>query len=143
MDSKTTYKQILNEEDAVLAEVLEKQQELRAAVNAKDWTQLMKVISVINLDMDTFNHLDEERMNLAVSMKGDDDEILDLIARVRGKLVRCRTENKALSDYINITRNFVQGIIDTALPNSRAKVYSRSGGFVQEQPHSVVLNTLL
>ena len=72
----------------------------------------------------------------------DDMECRELLAKVRGKLVRCRTENKALGDYINITRNFVQGVIDHSLPQTRSKVYSRNGNIIQKQPHSVVVNTL-
>lgn len=139
---KLNYKNILEEENKILSEVLDLQSGLRSAVNGKDWTELMHVISDINLNMDRFNHLDEQREGLAVEAKADDAEISELLTEVRGKLVRCRTENKALGDYINITRNFVRGIIDTALPQSRAKVYSRNGSMVQEQPHSVVLNQL-
>ena len=138
---KSEYRKILEEENSILSEVIGLQQNLRKAVNEKDWTELMKVISSINLKMDSFNRLDEQRENLAVSAENDEG-LRSLLSEVRGKLVRTRTENKALGDYINITRNFVQGIIDNALPQSRAKVYSRNGSMVQEQPHSVVLNQL-
>ncbi len=147
-DSKR-YKEILLQEDAVLSDVIASQAELRAAVNAKDWTNLMKVVSDINLEMDKFNHLDDERENFLKAEKDGmsgsadfDRETNELLAKVRGKLVRCRTENKALGDFINITRNFVQKIIETALPQSRTKVYGKGGGFVQKQPDSVVVNTL-
>lgn len=141
IDIKSDYRNILEKENSLLDEVLVLQQDLRNAVNEKDWTKLMSVISSINLKMDSFNHLDEDREKYAASQK-DDSEILNLLSEVRGKLVRTRTENKALGDYINITRNFVQGIIDTALPQSRAKVYSRSGSIVRNQPQSVVVNQL-
>lgn len=141
IDTKSDYRNILEKENSLLDEVLVLQQDLRNAVNEKDWTKLMSVISSINLKMDSFNHLDEDREKYAASQK-DDSEILNLLSEVRGKLVRTRTENKALGDYINITRNFVQGIIDTALPQSRAKVYSRSGSIVRNQPQSVVVNQL-
>lgn len=147
-DSKR-YKEILLQEDAVLSDVIASQAELRTAVNAKDWTNLMKVVSDINLEMDKFNHLDDERENFLKAEKGGmagsadfDRETNELLAKVRGKLVRCRTENKALGDFINITRNFVQKIIETALPQSRTKVNGKGGGFVQNQPDSVVVNTL-
>ena len=148
-DSKR-YKEILLQEDAVLSDVIASQAELRTAVNAKDWTNLMKVVSDINLEMDKFNHLDDERENFLKAEKGGmagsgdfDRETYELLAKVRGKLVRCSTENKALGDFINITRNFVQKIIETALPQSRTKDYGKGGGFVQNQPDSVVVNTLI
>ena len=139
---KSNYKNILEEENKILYEVLDLQTGLKSAVNGKDWTELMHVVSEINLNMDKFKHLDEMREKLAVEARTDEADVSSLLTEVRGKLVRCRTENKALGDYINITRNFVRGIIDTALPQSRAKVYSRNGSMVQEQPHSVVLNQL-
>ncbi|MBQ5906646.1 MAG: hypothetical protein IIW80_01145 [Treponema sp.] len=139
---KSNYKNILEEENKILSEVLDLQTGLKSAVNGKDWTELMHVVSEINLNMDKFNHLDEMREKIAVEARTDEADVSSLLTEVRGKLVRCRTENKALGDYINITRNFVRGIIDTALPQSRAKVYSRNGSMVQEQPHSVVLNQL-
>jgi len=148
-DSKI-YMDILLKEDSVLSDVIASQAELRAAINEKNWTNLMKVVSEINLEMDKFNRLDEERENflksengrMAAGSAGLGKETDELLAKVRGKLVRCRTENKALADFINITRNFVQKVIETALPQSRTKVYGKGGGFVQKQPDSVVVNTL-
>lgn len=139
---KTSYKEILTQEDKTLSKVVSLQKNLRSSVQEKDWAKLMKVISDINLEMDKFNHLDEQRETAAVYAKSDDNEAKELLAKVRGKLVQVRTENKALSEYINITRNFVRGIIDSALPQSRAKVYGRSGKILQKQPESVVVNTL-
>lgn len=139
---KSEYIKILKEENSLLNEVIDLQQDLRKSVNEKDWTVLMSVISSVNLKMDKFNQLDERREELALQSDSEDSTINNLLSEVRGKLVRTRTENKALGDYINITRNFVQGIIDSALPQSRAKVYSRKGTIVQNQPHSVVLNQL-
>lgn len=149
-DSKV-YMEILLKEDSVLSDVIASQTELRAAINEKNWTNLMKVVSEINLEMDKFNRLDEEREKFLKAAENDGNssgladlnkETGDVLARVRGKLVRCRTENKALADFINITRNFVQKIIETALPQSRTKVYGKGGGFIQKQPDSVVVNTL-
>lgn len=137
-----SYKEILTQENEILSKVIESQADLRCAVKNKDWTQLLKVISEINLFMDSFNRLDEEREVATVNAGSDDVETQSLLAEVRGKLVRCRTENKSLGDYINITKTFVQGVIDTAVPGSRVKVYGKNGYVKQEQPHSIVVNTL-
>lgn len=138
-EEKSTYKEILEQEDAVLSEVIEAQKDLRAAVKEKDWSKLMKVISVINLKMDKFNSLDEQR-ETAAAFIGDADAD-NLLVIVRGKLLRCRTENKVLGEYIDITRKFVRGVLNAA-PQSRAKVYGRNGLVSQQQPQSVVVNTL-
>ena len=49
---KSNYKNILEEENKILSEVLDLQTGLKSAVNGKDWTELMHVVSEINLNMD-------------------------------------------------------------------------------------------
>ena len=134
--------EVLNEQNSILDVVLTKQQELRNSVNEKNWTNLMTVISEINLSMDKFNKLDEEREEITTSEDVANIEYKRILSTVRGKLVKSRTENKVLSEYINITKGFVQSIIDNALPQSRNKLYSRNGNIIQSQPQSVVVNTL-
>ncbi|MBQ1181465.1 MAG: hypothetical protein IIX63_05070 [Treponema sp.] len=134
--------EVLNEQNSILDVVLTKQQELRNSVNEKNWTNLMTVISEINLSMDKFNKLDEEREEITTAEDVANSEYKRILSIVRGKLVKSRTENKVLSEYINITKGFVQSIIDNALPQSRNKLYSRNGNIIQSQPQSVVVNTL-
>lgn len=134
--------EVLNEQNSILDVVLTKQQELRNSVNEKNWTNLMTVISEINLSMDKFNKLDEEREEITTTEDVVNIEYKRILSTVRGKLVKSRTENKVLSEYINITKGFVQSIIDNALPQSRNKLYSRNGNIIQSQPQSVVVNTL-
>lgn len=134
--------EVLNEQNSILDVVLTKQQELRNSVNEKNWTNLMTVISEINLSMDKFNKLDEEREEITTAEDVVNIEYKRILSTVRGKLVKSRTENKVLSEYINITKGFVQSIIDNALPQSRNKLYSRNGNIIQSQPQSVVVNTL-
>lgn len=134
--------EVLNEQNSILDVVLTKQQELRNSVNEKNWTNLMTVISEINLSMDKFNKLDEEREEITTAEDISNSEYKRILSTVRGKLVKSRTENKVLSEYINITKGFVQSIIDNALPQSRNKLYSRNGNIIQSQPQSVVVNTL-
>lgn len=141
-NTNTRIIEVLNEQNSILDVVLIKQQELRNSVNEKNWTNLMTVISEINLFMDKFNKLDEEREELTTAEDVANIEYKRILSTVRGKLVKSRTENKVLSEYINITKGFVQSIIDNALPQSRNKLYSRNGNIIQSQPQSVVVNTL-
>ena len=136
------YRDVLVSENKLISDVLCRQQALRDAVNNKDWTALMDAAGDVNEMMDAFNELDKEREELALGGLQEDAETYGLLAEIRGKLVKSRIENKALSDYISITREFVKGIIDTAVPQSRNRLYSRNGYVVQPQPESVVLNTL-
>ena len=136
------YRDVLVSENKLTSDVLCRQQALRDAVNNKDWTALMDAAGDVNEMMDAFNELDKEREELALGGLQEDAETYGLLAEIRGKLVKSRIENKALSDYISITREFVKGIIDTAVPQSRNRLYSRNGYVVQPQPESVVVNTL-
>lgn len=135
------YIEILLEENKVLSEVLESQALLRKTVNDKDWSNLLDVISRINLLMDSFNILDEKREKIASGKKNDSEEEKKLLSEAKSKLLRLRTENKALSEYIDITRGFVRKTIDEALPQSKNKLYTKKGYSVH-QPESVVVNTL-
>ena len=136
------YRDVLVSENKLISDVLCRQQALRDAVNNKDWTALMDAAGDVNEMMDAFNELDKEREELALGGLKEDEETYGLLAEIRGKLVKSRIENKALADYISITREFVKGIIDTAVPQSRNRLYSRNGYVVQPQPESVVVNTL-
>ncbi len=136
------YRDVLVSENKLISDVLCRQQALRDAVNNKDWTALMDAAGDVNEMMDAFNELDKEREELALGGLQEDAETYGLLAEIRGKLVKSRIENKVLSDYISITREFVKGIIDTAVPQSRNRLYSRNGYVVQPQPESVVVNTL-
>ena len=135
------YKDILTKENTILSEVLVLQSDFKTAVNNKDWAELMEVISKINLKMDSFNKLDKEREGFVQDIKNSQD-CNELLCSVRGKLVRCRTENKALGDYLSITRKFVKDVIENAVPHNRNKLYSRNGSIIHRQPESVVVNTL-
>ena len=136
------YRDVLVSENKLISDVLCRQQALRDAVNNKDWTALMDAAGDVNEMMDAFNELDKEREELALGGLQEDAETHGLLAEIRGKLVKSRIENKALADYISITREFVKGIIDMAVPQSRNRLYSRNGYVVQPQPESVVVNTL-
>ena len=136
------YRDVLVSENKLISDVLCRQQALRDAVNNKDWTALMDAAGDVNEMMDAFNELDKEREELALGGLQEDAETYGLLAEIRGKLVKSRIEIKALADYISITREFVKGIIDTAVPQSRNRLYSRNGYVVQPQPESVVVNTL-
>ncbi len=135
------YIEILLEENRLLSEVIENQALFRKTVNDKDWNNLLSVTSRINLLMDSFNLLDEKRGKTASGKKSGSEEEKKLLSEAKSKLLRIRTENRALSEYIDITRGFVRKTIDEALPQSKNRLYTKKGYSVH-QPESVVLNTL-
>jgi hypothetical protein len=132
-------KDVLVKENDILDKVLAQQAVLRASVRGKKWDTLMDTIEQINMLADEFKSAEEEREAVSGQEAAD---VMPILAEVRGKLVRSKTENKALGDYITITRNFIQGVLDDAVPQSRSTVYARDGKIVHPQPSSVVVNTL-
>ncbi|MBE6352337.1 MAG: hypothetical protein E7060_05285 [Treponema bryantii] len=137
------FELILIEEDKLLNEMILKQQELRKTVANKDWQSLLSVISQINLISDSFQKLDTKRDELQSELTREEyKNYLPKLGELRRKLTKCKVENHSLSEYVNVTKDFIQSVIDDALPQKRAKVYSRDGNIVKNQPQSVVLDCL-
>ena len=137
------FSAILKRMDKILDTISEKQKLLREAVNKKDWNTLMSLISEVNLLSDSFKCEDSKREKIQASMKrGELSPYTYDLSILRTKLLRCKAENKAFASYVNISRTFVQQVVEKALPHSRNKNYSRNGAILQPQPHSVVVNQL-
>ena len=140
-DKMTEFESILAEEEKILDELVKNQNMLRKAVSEKNWENLTKIITNINTISNNFLDIDTEREVIQDMMKIDEIRpYFERLGTMRAKLLRCKIENQALSKYVNITRNFIQGVVEEALPQSGNKVYSKSGKIVQPQPQSVVLN---
>ena len=137
------FELILNREDEVLTSLSEKQSEFKAAVREKNWEKLTNVINEINLQTDTFMEIDSQRESAQDQLDASEvKEYTEKLSILRAKLLKWKIENKALEKYVGITRDFIKGIVDNALPQSRNKVYSKKGMIVQPQPQSVVVNQL-
>ena len=139
--NKMDFEQILENEERILDELVKAQNQLRKAVTEKNWENLTKIINTINNVSENFMEVDAQREDMQDMMKMDEVKpYFERLGNMRNKLLKCKIENQALSQYVNITKNFIQGVVDNALPQSRNKVYSKSGKIVQPQPQSVVLN---
>ena len=139
--NKMEFEQILVKEEGILDELVKAQNQLRKAVTEKNWENLTKIINTINNLSENFIEVDTQREDMQDMMKMDEVRpYFERLGDMRTKLLKCKIENQALSQYVNITKNFIQGVVDNALPQSRNKVYSKSGKIVQPQPQSVVLN---
>ena len=66
----------------------------------------------------------------------------NLLKEVKRKLVFSKIENDSLNTYIEITKNFLQGIFETVVPTRRNTLYSRTGNIVRPVPESLLVNTL-
>ena len=139
--NKMDFEQILVKEEGILDELVKAQNQLRKAVTEKNWESLTKIINTINTVSGNFLEADAEREDIQDMMKMDEVKpYFGRLASMRSKLLKCKIENQALSKYVNITKNFIQGVVEDALPQSGNKVYSKTGKIVQPMPQSVVLN---
>ena len=139
--NKMDFEQILVKEEGILDELVKAQNQLRKAVTEKSWESLTKIINTINTVSGNFLEADAEREDIQDMMKMDEVKpYFERLGNMRAKLLKCKIENQALSKYVNITKNFIQGVVEDALPQSGNKVYSKTGKIVQPQPQSVVLN---
>lgn len=134
---------ILKRMENILDVISEKQKLLREAVNKKNWTELMTLISEVNLLSDAFKTEDVRREKIQNLLKKNALSTYSIsLSALRSKLLRCKAENKAFASYVNITRGFVQQVVEKAIPVSRNKNYSRNGVIVQPQPQSLVVNQM-
>ena len=139
--NKMDFEQILEKEEGILDELVKAQNQLRKAVTEKNWESLTKIINNINSISSEFLEADTNREVLQDMMKMNEVKpYFERLGNMRAKLLKCKIENQALSKYVNITKNFIQGVVEDALPQSGNKVYSKTGKIVQPQPQSVVLN---
>jgi hypothetical protein len=139
--NKKDFEDILEREEGILDELVKAQDQLRKSVTEKNWESLTRIINTINTVSGNFLEADAQREELQDMMKMDEVKpYFERLGNMRAKLLKCKIENQALSKYVNITKNFIQGVVEDALPQSRSKVYSKTGKIVQPMPQSVVLN---
>jgi hypothetical protein len=139
--NKKYFEEILEKEEGILDELVKSQNQLRKAVTEKNWESLTKIINTINTLSGEFLEVDTKREEIQDMMKMDQVKpYFERLGNMRAKLLKCKIENQALSKYVNITKNFIQGVVENALPQSRSKVYSKTGKIVQPMPQSLVLN---
>ena len=56
------------------------------------------------------------------------------------KLLKCKVENQVISNYVNVTREFISEVIDKALPKTHNNNYTRNGTIVQHKAASVLVD---
>ena len=134
---------LLLRENEILDTMLTRQAELRAAVLQKKWDGVLESISAIMKLTEAFEETEKARNALSAARSDEaKKKTLPLLTQVRGKLVKSKTANKTLGNYIAVARDFIQSVLDEAFPQSGATVYSKAGKIMRAKPSSVVVNTL-
>ena len=137
------FESVLDKEAKVLTELTDKQVAVKQSVIDRDWENLVVLISDVNRLSDSFKEIDVKRDQLQNSL--DENTLKNYYSQLgslRSQLLKCKVENRVITDYVNIAKTFIQEVVEKALPQSRNKNYSRNGKIVQPQPLSVVVNQL-
>lgn len=142
MAKKVTVSEILNQENDTLDRLLDCQSNVHIAVKTRNWIGLEEDLEKIRDLSLEFSALEEKREAACASGSEISPEEKALILTLHSKLLKSKIENQILNRYIETSRNFVQGILDNAIPQRRNVLYSRNGKIIKREPESVVLNRL-
>jgi len=135
------FSNILTEEDKILDTLAEKQQVLRKSVVEKDWEVLIDLISEVNKLSDSFQRYDVRRDEIQEQLKSSElKPFFERLAMLRTKLLKCKVENQVISNYVNVTREFIAEVVNKALPQTRNKNYTKYGTITQTQTSSVLVD---
>lgn len=139
--SGVTMERVLRREDELLNRILEEQHNLRDAVKTRQWDSLMQTISIVSMLADDFNSTDNERNILEADISSQEaSALLPLRTAVKTKLMRSKAASHALSEYIAITKSFVQQVMDDAADSESANVYNKDGRYSRGTPRSVLVD---
>ena len=135
------YANVLAEEENLLDCLTEKQQMLRKAITEKNWESLVGHINEVNLISDSFHKFDIRRDEIQEQLKTDEiKSYFERLGRLRTKLLKCKVENQVISNYVNVTREFIAEVVEKALPQTRNKNYTKYGTVTQPKPSSVLVD---
>lgn len=150
MDFAVELKNHLIEEEKVLDSIIASQKQVRFFVTKRDWMSLENEMKLLQDKANIFMTLEDERNQLIekTSLEIGEEKVKqickseNLLKEVKRKLVFSKIENDSLNTYIEITKNFLQGIFETVVPTRRNTLYSRTGNIVRPVPESLLVNTL-
>ena len=135
------YSTILAEEENLLDRLAEKQMVLRKAITDKDWECLVGHINEVNVISDSFQKFDLRRDEIQEQLKTEEIKpYFERLSRLRTKLLKCKVENQVISNYVNVTREFIAEVVEKALPQTRNKNYTKYGTITQPEPASVLVD---
>ena len=150
MDFATELKNHLTKEENLLDSIIASQKQVRLFVTKRDWFGLESEMKVLEDKANDFVALEDEKNQLLDKAKVEiGEESVNqickeefLLKEVKRKLIFSKIENDSLNTYIEITKKFLEGIYETAMPNRRNTLYSRTGNIVKHVPESMLINTL-
>ena len=135
------FEQVLEKQNGFLDAMTQKQKLLRQSIREKNWEKLVELIKEITLISDAFSEVDIKRDQIQKTLTPEQVKpYLPMLRTLRAKLMSCKVENKVLGDYVKIARQFIQEVVDEALPVRGNKNYSKTGKMTQPQLQSVLVD---
>ncbi|MDR1306917.1 MAG: flagellar protein FlgN [Treponema sp.] len=130
---------------------------IRDAVIKREWTNYEVLMETVGEIASRFEILDGERAALfTVLTEGDDpesfyayaarlpererEELSALYRKLKMTTLQIKVSNDTLMEYLREAKSAVTGILETAYPDRRGKLYSRTGTERQADMRSVVVN---
>lgn len=135
------FSEIMDKQEKILDSLATKQLILRKAIIDKDWEHLQALIIEVNKLSDNFHQLDEERESIMQQHTNEElKQYYEKLSVLRTKLLKCKVENQVISNYVNVTREFINEVLDKAIPKTHNKNYTNKGTIVQPQASSVLVD---
>ena len=117
---------LINNEGIILDDLSDKQAVLRKAIIEKDWTLLVDMINEVNQLSESFQVSDIRRDEIQNQLTSEEIKpFLDKLSTLRTKLLKCKVENQVISNYVNVTKQFISEVVEKALPQTRNKNYTK------------------
>ncbi|MDR1507769.1 MAG: hypothetical protein LBI67_11765 [Treponema sp.] len=151
---------VLRGEIELLDKIPPLQSLVRDAVINREWGEYELYLESIGKIGADFEFLEAERDRLfsqlapdeggsekprfyAISVRlpeGERNELTDLYRNLKMRALQIRLANDTLMEYIKETRNAISGMLESAYPDRKGKIYSRDGVEREADMKSVVLN---
>ena len=150
--------EILLHETGVLSSLHVCQKRMYESVLIRDWVAFQKETEVSATITDSFLELDKKRVDIARRILSNAEGSMDfyritaeiqeplrsringLFRNVKRLLLLSKTENDVLNTYVSNARTLVSGLIETALPARRNRIYTKHGSLASKNVESMVLN---
>jgi hypothetical protein len=150
--------ELLGKEISVLNNLYACQKRMYETVLTRDWIALQKELMVSGKISETFQNLETRRVSMLRASfpecEGSTDfyhitasfpetvrcRVNSLFRELRKTLLLSRAENDIFNTYIANARTVVSGMIDSVVPERRARIYTRQGSLASAKVESLLVN---
>ncbi|MDR2766766.1 MAG: hypothetical protein LBB82_00405 [Treponema sp.] len=157
MESYKVFETVLIREIELLAKIPPLQNLIRDAVINREWADYEALMESIEEIGGRFGTLEAEREALTASLFGGDEQghfyawtarlpererniLTTLYRRLKMETLQIKLSNDTLMEYLKEARSVVTGVLESAYPERRGKLYTRDGTSADPDMKSVVLN---